>query len=211
MLYGAGYDSRAYRFSKLCSATKIFELDIATTQHRNKKCLRKAKVEIPKNVTLVPINFNKESLKDVLEKAGFDHYKKTLFLWEGVTYYLHPESVDVTLDFVSQSKHYETIIVFDYMTSKSEENNNYYGVKEFLKTMKNQHSGEKLMFVIEEDKIGSYLEQRGLKMIDNLNNVEIEKTFLLNENGTLIGKITGHFRFVMASPKLEKLVSENDR
>ena len=28
----------------------------------------------------------------------------------------------------------------------------------------------------------------------------LEKTFLLNENGSSIGQITGHFRFVLASP-----------
>ena len=63
MLLGAGYDSRAYRFTKFNNATKIIELDIATTQNRKKKCLRKAQIDIPKHVAFVPINFNKESLK----------------------------------------------------------------------------------------------------------------------------------------------------
>ena len=43
------------------------------------------------------------------------------------------------------------------------------------------------MFSIEEGKIESFLEGRDLKMIDHLDNEEIEKTFLLNENGSLIG------------------------
>jgi hypothetical protein len=37
-------------------------------------------------------------------------------------------------------------------------------------------------------------------MVDHLDNEQIEKTFLFNEDGTLIGQITGHFRFVTASP-----------
>lgn len=37
-------------------------------------------------------------------------------------------------------------------------------------------------------------------MVNHLDNREIEKKFLLNENGSLIGQIIGHFCFVMASP-----------
>ena len=200
VLLGAGYDSRAYRFAKLISATKIIELDIAPTQNRKKKCLKKAQIDIPKHVTLVPINFNKESLKDVLEKAGYNNQKKTLFLWEGVSYYLDSESVDTTLEFVSHSSHKESLIVLDYTISISEENINYYGVKEFYQTMKKHHANEELMFAIDEGKTKSFLEQRGLELVNHLDNKEIEKTFLLNEKGSLIGQITGSFRFALASP-----------
>ena len=83
VLLGAGYDSRAYRFAKLNTATKIFELDIATTQNRKMKSLIKARIDIPKNVELVPIDFNNESLHKVLEKAGYNRHERTLFLWKG--------------------------------------------------------------------------------------------------------------------------------
>ncbi len=176
----------------LNSATKIIELDIAPTQNRKKKCLIKAKIDIPKHVTLVPINFNKESLKNVLEKGGYENHKKTLFIWEGVSYYLEPESVDSTLKFVKKYSHNESVIAFDYAISISEENiDNYYGVKEFAQTWRKHRSNELFKFAIDEGKIEPFLEQRGLKIINHLNNREIEKTFLLNENGSLIGQITG--------------------
>lgn len=201
VLLGAGYDTRAYRFAKLNNTTKIIDLDIATTQNRKKKRLKKAQIDIPKHVTLVPINFNKESLKNVLEKAGHDNNEKTLFIWEGVSYYLEPESVDATLEFVNNSSHNESVIAFDYAISISEENiNNYYGVKEFAQTWRKHRSNELFRFAIDEGKIESFLEQRGLKIVNHLDNREIEKTFLLNENGSLIGQITGSFRFAIASP-----------
>ena len=200
VLLGAGYDSRAYRFAQLNRGTNIFELDAAPTQNRKKKCLKGARIDIPQQVKLVPINFNEESLKDVLEKAGYENREKTLFLWEGVSYYLNAESVDATLEFVSHSLHNESAIVFDYTISISEENmNDYYGVREFAQTMKEHHADEELMFSIEEGKTESFLEQRDLKMVDHLNNEEIERTFLVDDNGSLIGQITGHFRFVLAS------------
>ena len=202
VLLGAGYDTRAYRFNQSNRGTKIFELDITPTQDRKKKCLKKARIDIPQHVRFVPINFKEESLKDVLEKAGYEDQAKTLFLWEGVSYYLDAESVDVTLDFVSLASHQESAIAFDYTISLSEENlNDYYGVREFAQTMKEHHANEELMFSIDEGKIESYLEQRGLKKLDHLDNGEIERTFLVKDNGSLLGQITGHFRFVSASPK----------
>jgi methyltransferase (TIGR00027 family) len=201
VLLGAGCDTRAYRFAKLNSTAKIFELDIATTQNRKKKCLKKAQIDFPKHVTLVPIDFNKESLKNVLEKAGYENNEKTLFIWEGVSYYLEPDSVDAMLEFVSHSSHNESVIAFDYAISISEENiNNYYGVKEFAQTWRKHRSDELFRFAIDEGKIESFLEQRELKIVNHLDNREIEKTFLLNEKGSLIGHITGSFRFAMASP-----------
>jgi len=95
---------------------------MAATQNRKKKYLKRAQIDIPESVSLIPIDFNKEKLKNVLEKAGYDSNQKT------------------------------------------------------------------------------FLEQRGLKIVNHLDNEEIERTFLLNENGSLIGQITGSFRFAMASP-----------
>ena len=202
VLMGAGYDTRAYRFAELNKGTKIFELDIAPTQNQKKTYLKKARIDIPQRVKLVPIDFNQESLGDVLEKAGFDNQEKTLFIWEGVTYYLDAESVDATLEFVSGSSHPESVIAFDYTLSLSEENlSDYYGAKEFAQTMREHHATEELTFSIREGEIESFLEGRDLKMIEHLDNQEIEKKFLTKKDGTLIGQITGHFQFVSASSK----------
>ena len=136
VLLGAGYDSRAYRFAKSNHGTRIFELDIAPTQDRKKKCIKKARIDITKHVTFVPINFNQEPLKDALEKANYENHQKTLFIWEGVSYYLEVESVDSTLEFVSHALHHESAIAFDYSISISAESiKGYYAVKEFAKTM----------------------------------------------------------------------------
>jgi len=201
VLLGAGYDSRAYRFADSNHGTRIFELDIAPTQDRKKECIRKARIDVPKQVTFVPIDFNQESIKDALEKAGYKNDQKTLFIWEGVSYYLEVESVDTTLEFVSHASHPESAIAFDYTVSISEENmDDYYGAKEFAQTMKEHHADEKLMFSIDEGEAESFLKQRGLKMVDHLDNEEIERAFLTDKNGALMGRITGHFRFVLASP-----------
>jgi len=205
VLLGAGYDSRAYRFAKLNQGTRIFELDAPPTQDRKKKCIRKAQIDISENVIFVPINFNQESIKNKLEKAGYKHDQNTLFIWEGVSYYLELESVETTLEFVRQASHEETLIGFDYTTSISDDNmDNFYGVREFTQAMNHHHANEELMFSIDDSKTASFLEQRGLKIVSHLDNKEIERTFLLDENGSQIGQITGHFRFVLASANIQE-------
>jgi len=200
VLMGAGYDTRAYRFAELNQVSRIFELDIAPTQQKKRKCLRKGKVEIPEQVTFVSIDFNRDSIADILEGAGFDSNQKTLFIWEGVTYYLEAESVDVTLEFVNSTGHPETAIAFDYTITIAEDNiSRLFGVEDFVKTMKEEHGEEELMFSIEEGGIGPFLNARGLTIAEHLDNEEIEKAFLLQKEGELIGQVTGHFRFVLAS------------
>ena len=200
VLLGAGYDTRAFRFAKLNAATKIFELDAAPTQNRKLKCLKSARLKISPQVKLVPINFNEESLKDVLAQAGYDPQQKTLFLWEGVSYYLEAEAVSATLEIVHQAQQPESAIVFDYTVPLSGDNlDELYGVEAFAKTMKEAHANEALLFSIAEADLGSFLEQSGLKVVEHFNNQEIEKAYLLDDSGTLLGNITGNFRFVTAS------------
>ena len=198
---GSGYDSRAYRFAKTNRGTTIYELDAIPTQNRKIKCLKAAHINIPKEVKYVPINFINESLGDVLKKAGYKNQEKTLFLWEGVSYYLDLDSVKRTLEYVGQSSHKESVIAYDYSISIPEEDRNkYYGVNEFMKSMKEHHANEKLVFTIKHGDIESFLIDRGLRMIGHLDNEGIELKYLVDDNEFLIGRIPGNFRFVLASP-----------
>lgn len=46
----------------------------------------------------------------------------------------------------------------------------------------------------------SFLADNGLHLIEHLNNGEIEQSYLVNDKGSLLGQITGNFRFVTATP-----------
>lgn len=200
VLLGAGYDSRAYRFAQSNKCTKIFELDAFPTQNRKIKCLKAAHIRLPEEVLYIPINFTSESLGIVLEQAGYKNQERTLFLWEGVSMYLDREAVKNTLRFISCS-HTGSVIAYDYTISISEENlNDYFGAKEFLISMMKHHANEEMLFSIKHGEINSFLADMNLRMIDNLGNEAIEGKYLLDENGSSIGRMTGNFRFVCASP-----------
>ncbi|MBC8441795.1 MAG: SAM-dependent methyltransferase [Deltaproteobacteria bacterium] len=202
VLLGAGYDTRILRFADLNNATRIIELDVLSTQNNKKKCLEKANIRIPEHVTLTSVDFNKESIPDVLEKAGYDRHLKTLFIWEGVTMYLEPASVDRTLEVVTRFSNSDSIIAFDYLvTIPSGEINNWYGVKEILQIMKKQYGDEKFIFSIDEGKIGIFLDERGLKMTEHFDSRTLEKKFLTRKDGSLIGNMMAAYGIVTAMMK----------
>jgi len=185
VLLGAGNDTRAYRFAKQNNNTKIFEIDLITTQNRKKEYLKSKRIEIPANLEFVSLNFNKDSLEDVLLEKGFKKSEKTLFLWEGVSYYLESESVKKTLEQIKNISHKESLLAFDYVIYPNE---------------RVKYPNGRVNFSIKEDNLGEFLKQRSFKIVEHLNNTEIEKRFLTNEKGSLIGQIMASFRFVLISP-----------
>ena len=75
-----------------------------------------------------------------------------------------------------------------------------YGTKEFVQSMQRAHANEALRFSIGEGKISQFLAAQGLKLVEHLDNTQIEKRYLSGDDGRLMGQIPGHFRFVSASP-----------
>ncbi len=200
-ILGAGYDSRAYRFVRHNQGTSIFELDSPPTQERKLDCLKKAKIPIPEQVSLIPIDFNRQSVQETLEKAGFDIQKESLFIWEGVTYYLEARAVEAILKLISQVSHPNSNLAFDYAITLTEKNIDQYGSRKFIESMEKHHQNEKLLFSIEAGRAKDYLGEAGLEVLQHLDHTEIEQEFLMDEKGTLIGRIPAHFRFILAKPQ----------
>ncbi|MCP4648163.1 MAG: hypothetical protein GY852_10610, partial [bacterium] len=137
---------------------------------------------------------------DVLCKQGYDSSLSTLFLFEGVSYYLDPDSVSATLDLVGRNSNRDTVISFDYCASiPMQDVSKIYGVSELARSMASRHPNEKGRFALEEGKLESFLGDQGLKPLEHWNNQEIEAKWLTRKDGSSIGRITGWFRFVSAS------------
>ncbi|MGA7351165.1 MAG: SAM-dependent methyltransferase [Acidobacteriaceae bacterium] len=100
VILGAGYDCRAYRLP-VPNTTTIFEVDHPSTQAAKLEQLRTMIPRIPDNVRFAGIDFNRESLPEVLLRAGFSPLLPTVFLWEGVSHYLTEEAVDGVLGYVA--------------------------------------------------------------------------------------------------------------
>ena len=195
---GAGYDSRPYRFKDLIKDTRIFELDIHTTQQHKMKLLHQNNIPIPEQLTFVSINFNTETPEDKLFKAGYKKNQKNLFIWEGVTYYLLPKAVDDTLSFIKSTSSVGSTVCFDY-SAFWPEMTNAYGVKELVESMRTNNPGEPARFMIERGKIEPFLSDRGYNIIDHLTAEDMERKFLTLHDGSLAGKVVGFFCFAHAA------------
>jgi methyltransferase (TIGR00027 family) len=75
----AGFDTRALRFAGRNRGTKVFELDVATTQQPKIEIMHRKKMDVPAELVFVPIDFDKEDLFEVLSNAGYQEGQKTLF------------------------------------------------------------------------------------------------------------------------------------
>jgi methyltransferase (TIGR00027 family) len=190
VVFGAGFDSRSLRFSKLNKGTRIFELDAPTTQKEKLKAFKSKKLEIPSNVVFVPIDFNKESLAEKITQAGFNAGRKSLFLLEGVTMYLSQKSVDSTLRFVSDVAGAGSLIVFDYIhAGVLRKEKRYYGEEEIYKTV--AQVGEEWTFAIEEGEAEQFLGKYGFMQKDRNGAPELEERYFRNSKGVVVGKING--------------------
>ena len=115
VLLGAGFDSRPFRFAQQLTAARVFAVDMPNVLHEREALLG----EFPQAASnvAVPIDFEREDLADRLLAHGYQvEGARTLFLWEGVTYYLEPEAVDAVLSKLSALSSRDSSLVFDYTT-----------------------------------------------------------------------------------------------
>ena len=91
VILGAGLDARAYRFEELKSI-KVFEVDHPASQASKIEKVRRVFGELPAHVTYVAVDFNTQTLEKRLPECGYDETRRTLFIWQGVTQYLTPDS-----------------------------------------------------------------------------------------------------------------------
>lgn len=97
VLLGAGMDSFAWRRPDLLRQVTVFEVDHPSTQAWKRE--RVAALCLPEHEghVFAPADFEKEDLRDVLDGAGFDWGKPTLFCWLGVVMYLTRDAIATTL------------------------------------------------------------------------------------------------------------------
>jgi len=183
VILGAGYDSRAYRFSLLDKGVKVFEVDHPDTQRAKIQRVKKIFGSLPSHVTYVGLDLDEKKLGEGLLEAGYGKDKKTLFIWEGVTVYLTPEAVDETLAFVAGNSGKDSSIIFDYAfqfaldaTSYGEE------AKKWRKAY--ERRGEPPKFALKEDEVEEFLSKRGFYQVKSISMESLRKAYFkgVNEN-----------------------------
>ena len=114
VLLGAGFDSRPLRFAPQLARVRVFEVDTPQVLRLRNERLRGVADHVSR--VSVPIDFEHDDLGHVLCKAGFEKGARSFFLWEGVTYYLPPQTVDAVLDKIGALSATGRSLLFDYVT-----------------------------------------------------------------------------------------------
>jgi methyltransferase (TIGR00027 family) len=190
VIFGAGFDSRAQRFSERNKKTKIFELDAPITQREKLIAFKEKNILVPENLIYVPINFNKDSLAEKLAEAGFVENRTSLFLLEGVTMYLSGDAVDRTFTFIRDVSDKGSLVVFDYIyAGVLRQENKYYGEKDIFKTV--AKAGEAWLFALEEGEIEQFLQKYDFTLKNYSNAQTLEEQYFKNQKEEIVGRING--------------------
>lgn len=116
VILGAGLDSSAYRLARELEGCAVFEVDFPATQEWKRARLQKLGISERDSLHFVAIDFEKESLFDRLQAAGFDLERPAFFSWMGVVWYLSEPSFYATLKAVAGAAP-GSEIVFEYPVS----------------------------------------------------------------------------------------------
>ncbi|HVP48760.1 MAG TPA: SAM-dependent methyltransferase [Bryobacteraceae bacterium] len=181
VLLGAGFDTRAYRLTSAARAT-TFELDRPETSVAKQAALKKATGSLPEQVRFVSIDFNSQSVAEVLTQAGFDPARPACFIWEGVTNYLTAEAVDNALREIRQTAP-ECILLFTYIDrGVLEQPERFLGAAKLMARL--QSYGEPWTFGICPEELDGYLAARGFRLITDLSVADVWQRAGRSTSGT---------------------------
>lgn len=188
VILGAGYDSRAYRFTEL-KDKRIFEIDHPDTQNLKKEKIATIFGHLPGHVVFVPVDFEKDKLMPGLIEAGYSPSLKTLFVWEGVCKYLTANAVYDLLSTVSGNSCKGSSIVFEYLFQSMVDRSS--GSKFAEKVLNFQAGkGEPFIFGLPEKNPESLIMSKGFSQVKNVNAAKL-KDMYFRENAR--GKKLHHF------------------
>jgi methyltransferase (TIGR00027 family) len=179
ILLGAGFDTRAYRIPGI-EKTRVFEIDQPATQELKLERLKKIIDPLPGHVTFVPVDFNTQTLGERLLANGYNERGKTLFIWQGVTYFLAAQGVDGTLAFIANQSGPGSSVIFDYFYNEALRDT----MRMDLKVMRRaaRLTGEEYLFGIDEGRVEEFLAKRGFFDVCNVTFADLKPVYFTGAN-----------------------------
>ena len=177
VILGAGFDSRPLRFAEALRSVRVFEVDLPEVLS-----IRAERFGSPTAAQVVPIDFEHEDLGSVLSSRGFSFAARTLFLWEGVTYYLPTAAVQAVLSLVGRSGAGSSIL-FDYVTRAFVDGDHSgYGTRRLALAWR--RLGDVNRFGV--DDVRAFVGPLGLRLRSDLDVSELERRYLSSLPGKRI-------------------------
>jgi methyltransferase (TIGR00027 family) len=194
VLLGSGLDSFAYRRRDLMSKLCVFEVDHPASQAWKRSRLGDLGIEAPANVAFVPVDFEKQSFMEELERNGYDAKKPGFFAWLAVVPYLSSGTIVSTLRSIA-SLPAGTQIVFDYLvpgTLLDQESRRMHAtLTDFASA-----SGEPLQSLFEPAALANQLNELGFSGVWHATPDQLNARYCPNRTDGL--RLRGMFHFIRA-------------
>lgn len=173
VVLGAGLDTFAYRnpFPSL----RVYEVDFPATQQWKREMLAEAAVEIPANLTFVPMDFEHKTLAEGLAEAGFDAGAAAFFGWLGVVPYLTLEAFRATVATIGQMPS-GTAVSFDYVFSPDTLSAERRKVFDIL-SERVAAAGEPFRLFFSPDELEKELRAAGFKRVEQLDSERLNDLY----------------------------------
>jgi methyltransferase (TIGR00027 family) len=189
VVLGAGLDTFAYRNPH--PGLRVFEVDHPDTQAWKREQLRTAGIPIPSFLTLVPVDFEKQTLEAGLAHSGFNSNAPAFFSWLGVTPYLTREACMTTLSLIARMPA-RSGVVFDFAIDRSLLNA---GQRQALDALSERVAryGEPFQLFFDPTKLQDELKTLGFHRTEFLQGKQInERYFKDRADGLLVRGGLGH-------------------
>lgn len=122
---GAGFDTLAFRLSKINTDVNFIEIDHPAT-HTTKKQALNIEAENRTNFHFLPVDFTKDNLVDKLTGASFYSPKKvTLFIIEGVLMYLSVSQIQALFQSITELSKAKSEVIFTAVQPESKDVQSY--------------------------------------------------------------------------------------
>lgn len=188
VILGAGFDSRAVRFSTALKNSVVYELDRAATQDAKLRIYQQNHIVIPENAHNIPVDFEQNNWMSSLIDAGFQRKIDSLFIWEGVTFYLSPQAVSGTLSQIAEC-----------MCDGSELSFDYQHIEENRDLIDSEITEERIRFGMNHCMMYSYLRAFGLNLEEDVDSEKLTQLFLIKESGQVFYTIQPMMHIILAS------------
>lgn len=189
VVLGAGFDSRAYRFSAPYPQVRFFEVDLPETIAAKARAVKRLLGQLPANVRLAAIDFDKQSLHEVLSAAGYDPQQLSFFIIEGVVMYLSAAGNEATFTFIRDHAPAGSPVVFDYVWRRVVEGDfdGLYAVRAEARGV--ALAGEPFLTGWSPTEAAQFAERHGLVVIENLDTAELTRQYGTGSDGQPDGRL----------------------
>lgn len=175
VILGAGLDSWALRHEN--PGVHVLELDHPETQEWKKTRIIEQMGEFPSHLSLIPIDFERQALADVLCGGHYDRNVPAFVSWLGTIYYLTDEAIKTVFTSLARVCATGSRVVFDYFQPKS--TMSIADLKLFEDMDRDlTKRGEPLRTLLNSDDVEEILQSASFRVVEDLSATEARQRYL---------------------------------